>query len=302
MSQEKKVFSTGIPPSDVKIDEKLIYNLIEQQFPELSGLKAVFVDEGWDNAIYKLGEQYCLRLPRRHAAVELILNEQKYLPLLKTQLTIPAPYPIKTGSPSDLFPYPWSVLPWFEGECADINPLGKNHIKIFSSFLKNLHKPAPKNAPFNASRGVKLEDRAQYIQKRIDSLSKKTDILKREIVKVWETGLCANYSADNVWLHGDLHAKNVLVSEREVSAIIDWGDITSGDPATDLASVWTLFESRDDRDKLLESYGLDQDTYNRARSWAFSFGVVLLDTGRLFSKRHENMGLNTIMRLLEDLD
>ncbi|MER7151067.1 phosphotransferase [Streptomyces lydicus] len=42
-------------------------------------------------------------------------------------------------------------------------------------------------------------------------------------------------------LHGDLHPANILVDRGRIRAVIDFGDITSGDPATDLSVAWMLF-------------------------------------------------------------
>jgi aminoglycoside phosphotransferase (APT) family kinase protein len=42
------------------------------------------------------------------------------------------------------------------------------------------------------------------------------------------------------WIHGDLYSRNVLVKRGIVNGIIDWGDMTSGDPDTDLACLWSL--------------------------------------------------------------
>ena len=42
-----------------------------------------------------------------------------------------------------------------------------------------------------------------------------------------------------VWLHGDLHPANVVVSDGTLSGVIDFGELCAGDPATDLAAAST---------------------------------------------------------------
>ena len=43
-----------------------------------------------------------------------------------------------------------------------------------------------------------------------------------------------------VWIHGDLHPGNLLVRDGRLSGVLDFGDVTAGDPATDLSVGWML--------------------------------------------------------------
>jgi hypothetical protein len=70
-----------------------------------------------------------------------------------------------------------------------------------------------------------------------------------------------------------------LAARGQNTGVIDWGDISSGDRATDLASVWMLFSERRARERALIDYGADADTVLRAKGWAVLFSVMLLDTG-----------------------
>jgi aminoglycoside phosphotransferase (APT) family kinase protein len=51
-----------------------------------------FLASGWDNAMFLLGDDLLVRLPRRQPAAQIRLNEQPWLPVLapKIQLQIPA--------------------------------------------------------------------------------------------------------------------------------------------------------------------------------------------------------------------
>jgi aminoglycoside phosphotransferase (APT) family kinase protein len=76
-----------------------------------------------------------------------------------------------------------------------------------------------------------------------------------------------------IWIHGDLHPKNLLVSRGTLAAVIDFGDLTAGDPATDLSIAWMLSASS------REAFGqFDDDTWLRARGWALALGLVYLAT------------------------
>jgi len=83
---------------------------------------------------------------------------------------------------------------------------------------------------------------------------------------------------------------------------LDWGDICGGDPATDLAGVWSLFAAPDARWTALESYDTDAATVARAIGWAISFGALLLDSGRVDEPRHAVMGQAILARVDADLN
>ena len=78
-----------------------------------------------------------------------------------------------------------------------------------------------------------------------------------------------------VWLHGDLHSANILVDDGAIGAVIDFGDITSGDPAVDLAVAWMLFDT-DARAEFRAASSADGDTWRRGRAWALHFALVYL--------------------------
>jgi aminoglycoside phosphotransferase (APT) family kinase protein len=105
MESEGQSSSTGTPVSELEIDAALVYRLLKEQHPDLADLPIRLVDAGWDNAMFRLGEQWSVRLPRRKAAATLIEHEQTWLPLLAAQLPIPFPTPYRLGNPAQ--GYPW---------------------------------------------------------------------------------------------------------------------------------------------------------------------------------------------------
>ena len=105
-----------------------------------------------------------------------------------------------------------------------------------------------------------------------------------------------------VWVHGDLHAQNVLVRNGAIAGIIDWGDITAGDPATHLAGVWMLLEDVAARNEAMTRYAASADEIARAKGWAILFASVLLEHGLIDNPRHAAMALSTLRRLSEDCE
>jgi aminoglycoside phosphotransferase (APT) family kinase protein len=83
-----------------------------------------------------------------------------------------------------------------------------------------------------------------------------------------------------LWIHGDLHPGNLLIQDGRLSAVIDFGDMTSGDPAIDLSAGWGLFPSRlrsaFRRAARETSDAIDDHTWMRARGWALTMGIAYL--------------------------
>ena len=291
----------GTPPAEVELDESLVRALLSAQHPDLSELTLERIDSGWDNIMFRLGDELCLRFPRRQVAAALLDNEQRWLPEIAQGLPIPIPTPLRIGRPGHGYPWNWSVIPWLPGRTADLDTPQSDQAVEFAAFLRALHRPAPADAPENEFRGVPLRGRQQSVEERMQRVVAHFDRLETHIRPLWETALAAPIDGDDRWLHGDLHPRNVLVSKGRITGIIDWGDITSGDVATDLASIWMLFARREDREQAINEYGhVSAATLQRARGWAVFFGIVLFDTGLVDNPRHAEVGRRTLQRLAED--
>src|SRR5262245_23176577 len=104
------------PAADVIVDSSLVLALLHEQHPDLAHLAPVKVAEGWDNTVFRLGDELAIRLPRRAAAATLIEHEQRWLPQLSTRLPVPVPVPVRVGLPSVMFGWSWSIVRWLPGE------------------------------------------------------------------------------------------------------------------------------------------------------------------------------------------
>jgi aminoglycoside phosphotransferase (APT) family kinase protein len=292
----------GTPAAEFELDSAFVAGLLADQHPDLAHLPLRQIDAGWDNAMFRLGDHLAVRLPRRAAAAPLIAHEQTWLPQLAPRLTLPIPAPHRTGVPARGYPWRWSVLPWLEGAPADQQAPQASQARPFAAFLRSLHRPAPADAPTNTVRGVPLQQRAAMFETRLQRLAGRTSLITPQILSTWRLALQAPLDVPPTWLHGDLHPRNVLVEHGVISGVIDWGDITAGDCATDLASIWMLFADRQARDDALAAYAaLSEATLQRARGWAVLFGVMLLDSGLVDSPRHARIGERTLLRVAESL-
>jgi aminoglycoside phosphotransferase (APT) family kinase protein len=288
----------GAPAPEVHIDADLARALLRAQHPDLAHLAVVELDSGWDNAMFAVGDELALRLPRRQLGATLIANEQRWLPQLAPALPLRTPAPVRIGAPACGYPWSWSIVPWLAGDTADIALPRPDQADALAQFLRALHTPAPQDAPRNPYRGVPLAARAEATAERIERLERTTDAIAPLLKRRWRDALEAPLDAPSTWIHGDLHPRNVLVHEGRLSAIIDWGDVAQGDRATDLATVWMLLRDRHARERVIAGLPeVSSATWIRARGWAVFFGVVLLDTGLVNDPRHARLGRHVLEQI-----
>jgi aminoglycoside phosphotransferase (APT) family kinase protein len=277
-------------PAEVHIDVDLARALLRDQFPPLLGEALVLIDEGWDNVTFRAGPAHAIRIPRRRIAADLLSNEQRWLPSIAPRLSVAVPRLVFAGLPSALFPWPWSVVEWVPGETADQSPLPPSQAPRLAEALLALHRPAPAEAPSNPFRGVPLEARRDIVEERLARME-----LSR-LAGIWRVGVETAPAEHRVWLHGDLHPRNVVVRDGALAGIIDWGDVTAGDVATDLACAWMLFESEAGRHAFVQAYEPSRSSLIRAAAWAVNFATALLDSRE---PRHVRIGAAVARSLVE---
>jgi len=275
------------PEAEVTVDESLAEALLLAQCPEFATGPIERVGEGWDNVTFRVGPDLALRLPRREVAVELLRREQRWLPRFAGRLDVAIPVPVAIGAPSELFPWPWSVVPWIPGRPLGHAALPETAGVHLASLLRALHQPAPPEAPHNRLRGVPLAERRSAIERRLERLA------DPRLDALWARALLAEPDFTKRWFHGDLHPGNVIVRDDRVVGIIDWGDLGGGDVATDLACAWTLFDGVG-RDAFLDAYGPAPAEFERALGWAVHFGSALATSGDV---EHEAIGRVIVERL-----
>lgn len=275
----------------IVVDEPLVRRLLADQQPDLAAEVLVHVDSGWDNSTWRIGRDLAARIPRRQAAAALIQNEQQWLPTVAHDLGVPVPEHVRIGEPTSFYPWPWSVVRWLPGTTADVEFLNESEGRRLGETLSKLHRAAPSNAPPNPFRGIPLRLRTDFVEERLRGLSSAPVSIPRSTARIlrdaWTTGVEAPESHDSVWIHGDLHPRNALVTDGHLVGLIDWGDLTAGDPATDLAAAWTLLRSAEGRRLFWSAYPNTKALVDRARAWAVFFGLALYTSGE---PRHEPIG------------
>ena len=267
-------------------DAELVRRLVLEQHPDLAHLPLTQVDGGWDNTVFRLGDELAIRLPRRSATAALVANEQRWLPELASRLPLPVPTPVRVGRPGSGFPWAWSVVRWLPGTAAFAAPsFDRRAVAVaLGGFLRALHQPAPSGAPQSPWRSIPLDARTERLHAHLDQLH---DSVNRErILALWDRLVVTpRWSGPPMWIHGDLHPGNLLIHDSALAAVIDFGDIACGDPATDLSVMWMLLPP-EHREALFEAAGhnranpADEEMWRRARGWALAIGVAVLALGQ----------------------
>ena len=259
------------------IDVSLVRALLQQQHPDLAVLPLTDIGGGWDNRVFRLGTELAVRLPCRSESAGLVEHEQRWLPAIAPLLPVAIPVPVRIGRPGSGFPWRWSVVPWLPGTSALESPYQAADLaRTLGRFLHALHRPAPRDAPENPWRGIPLAARDEIFHEHLHQAPESVD--RAAAHRLWREALSIPpWPGPPLWIHGDLHPGNLVITRGSLSAVIDFGDLTAGDPATDLAVIWMLF-SPAERDIFVNAARslfneCATDTLARARAWALALGL-----------------------------
>ncbi|NYE20085.1 aminoglycoside phosphotransferase family protein [Microbacterium immunditiarum] len=279
------------PAAEVAIDEPLIRGLLAEQasdvIPDAQTRPLSLAEAGWDCEMWRLGDDLAVRMPRRAVAAKLVVHEHEVVPTLARLIApsvVGVPAPLVRGLPSGGYPWHWSVVPWFDGASAlsvrraERTPWAADLARA----LRLMHVEAPAEHPVNPFRGVPLADRDEAVEARLASLRARRAAPEDQLDaghELWRAAVAAPvHSGRPVWVHGDLHPGNLVADAGRLAAIIDFGDVTAGDPAYDLAVAWLAFDAAG-RERFIAMLAdrHDADAWTRARGWAVAVAAMLLD-------------------------
>ncbi|MGW2171634.1 aminoglycoside phosphotransferase family protein [Streptomyces sp. NPDC001705] len=275
-------------PTEAEITAELIRDLLKEQHPDLADRPLGLGARGWDNQLWRLGEDLAVRLPwATESADALLLKEHAWLPALAPHLPLPVPVPQRLGAPSERFPRPWIVTTWVPGTPADRVPVTRaaDAAGALAAFLTALHRPAPAGAPVGRGRAGALADRAEGFAGQLARATELGLLPDPDAVRaVWEDALDAPpWDGPPVWVHADLHPANILTADGTFCGVIDFGDLCAGDPASDLAAAWVLLpDGATDAFHAAYRPSPDSATLRRARGNAAANalgGLLIADAG-----------------------
>lgn len=272
----------------IEVTAGLVQDLLRDQHPDLADQPVRLGALGWDNQLWRLGENLAVRLPwATDSADELIRKEYTWVPTLAATLPLPVPVPQRFGEPSQRFPHPWIVTTWVPGTPADQAPVtdATEAAVTLATFLTDLHRPASEHAPRGRDRGGPLADYSSGFARLLTQATEFGLIPDPVAVRaVWERALRApTWDGPPLWLHADLHPANVLTAQGTICGVIDFGDLCAGDPACDLAAGWILLPDGH-FGRFIDNYrpSCSADTFHRTRGYAVLralAGILIGDAG-----------------------
>ncbi|WP_198170653.1 aminoglycoside phosphotransferase family protein [Deinococcus arboris] len=267
---------TRMHEAEVLVDAAQVARLLAAQCPQWAALALRRVlSAGTDNAIFRLGDDLLVRLPRIGWAAADVVKETTWLPRLAPSLPVPIPEPLFVGQPGEGFPFSWAVYRWLPGTEAALDTVRDGHefARDLAAFIQALRRvPTPTADLPQGSRGGPLLERDQGTREAIAACAPVFD--PAQLLAVWEEALAAPaWAGPPTWLHGDLKPGNLLAQAGRLSAVIDWGALTLGDPAVDLQPAWNLLDTST-RATFRAALAPDPATWARGRGWALSIGAV----------------------------
>ena len=280
---------------ELDVDEDLVRRLLAEQFPRWAPLPLVRIEpSGTDNAIFRLGADLSVRLARRDGPSSAGGKEHDWLPRLAPLLPLEIPRPVAQGRPAAGYPWYWDVHRWIPGESAPVEPV--QAARDLAGFVAALREVDPAGAP--PGRGVPLAQHDTAVRAWLEDLG---DAVPPRVTALWDEALAIPpWSGPPVWHHGDLDARNWLVRDGRICAVIDWACMGVGDPACDVMVAWKL-HSAAARWAFREALPVDDSTWARARGWALQQAIGAIAYYTLENNRSLVLeGRGWLVSVLED--
>jgi aminoglycoside phosphotransferase (APT) family kinase protein len=262
---------------EVDVDEDLVRDLLSAQLPHLADRPLARVEPwGTDNAIWRLGADLVVRLPRIHWATGQVEREARWLPHLAPHLPVAIPEPVAVGEPGGGYPYRWAVHRWVPGEGAAPERLDDpcRFARDVADVIRALAGVPIDGAPAARGRARPLREYDGETRWAIDGASHLIDA--EAATEVWEEALAAApHDGPPVWVHGDLEG-NCIVEDGRLCGLVDWGSACAGDPAVDVQVVWSPLFTEVARRELLDVLDVDDATLARSRGAAVNQACAAL--------------------------
>lgn len=294
---------SGMHADEVAIDDGTVRRLVAAQLPEWAGLPLRRLPPiGTDNQLFRLGDDLLVRMPRIPGPAETVLFEHAWLPRLAPYLPLPVPAPVALGQPGDGYPFPWTVVPWIEGENPTESSFDPEEWAVaLGSFVRACRDVPGLDGPVKTEgRGAPLAALDPWVQEWT-AKADPAEVSRDAVLAVWADALAAPaYDGEPCWFHGDLHEGNLLVRDGRLAAVIDWGAAGRGDPAIELNAMWGYLPASV-ADLYRATVGLDEAAYRRARGFALAPAISGWTYYRETAPEIARGALQTVRRLIASL-
>jgi aminoglycoside phosphotransferase (APT) family kinase protein len=277
---------------EIPIDAGLVRALVDRAAPHYAGLPVRRLDSsGSTNALFRLGEDLLVRLPRQPGGSAAIAKEARWLPALGPSLPAGVPEVVAVFEPGCGYPERWSVVRWIDGEHPEVvtpeTPPGPWRAGLAADLAGVVSALGLAEVPSEAVRDPALQWYRGEPLAAMDAVTRQNigrcralndfgydlDVAER----LWDEAMMLPGAKDRPaprWYHGDLTAENLLVRDGRLAAVLDFGGLSVGDPAVDLAVAWEVLDPPA-REVFRRKLGIDNATWLRGRAWALSLTFMI---------------------------
>ena len=277
---------------EIPIDAELVRRLVARAMPAYADAPVRrLASSGSTNALFRLGEELLVRLPRQPGGSQTISKEATWLPVLGPLLPVSVPDVVAVFDPDCDYPERWSVVRWIDGappEVVDpdtsVDPRREDLAMNLATFLDALRQAdvppgAVENLHLQSYRGEPLATMDQATRANIERCQDLADFdFDLDAAKqMWVEAMKLPGAADPAtprWYHGDLAAENLLVRDGALTAVLDFGGLSVGDPTVDLVVAWEVLDPPA-RELFRRQVGVDDATWLRGRAWALSITLMI---------------------------
>jgi aminoglycoside phosphotransferase (APT) family kinase protein len=273
---------------ELDVDEDLVRRLLGTLSTAYAALPLRrFASSGSDNALFRLGTDLLVRVPRQPGGTSTIEKEQRWVPYVAPALPVGVPEIVAVGEPGFGYPEKWSVVRFLEGTAPSIPAPGEpprhelaRDLAAVVQALRDL--PVTEEALADPGlrwyRGEPLAGMDAEMGRllagcrALEDLDLDVDAVERvwkEVMRV--PGI--DRAMGPLWHHADLVAENLLTRDGRLTAVLDLGGLAIGDPTVDLMVAWELLDP-EARATFREALGTDDATWMRGRGWALALAVM----------------------------
>jgi aminoglycoside phosphotransferase (APT) family kinase protein len=291
----------------VHIDADIIRGMIIDQFPEYHHEPIEQLGTtGTVNAIFRIGSGVAARFPLRAMepveCADMLRREAAAMTEFAQHCPFATPRPLGLGQPSSLYPMPWAVQSWIEGDVATPNGLAAS--TSFALDIANLIvslRAADTHGRHvdGQGRGGHLPDHDAWMAVCFRNSEGLLDVTR--LRRMWARLRDLPPSGPDVMSHRDLIPANLLVHDERLVGVLDAGSFGPADSALDLVAAWHLLD-RDRREIVRGHLGSGKVEWVRGAAWAFQQAMGLVWYYERTNPSMSALGRNTLSRLLDDLD
>lgn len=270
---------------EFEIDLPLVRALLARSAPKLAGRTLRTVSsQGSSNALFRLGDDLLVRLPRQPGGSDTIAKEARWLPRIADALPVAVPHVVAVGEPGLGYPERWSVVRWIEGRSPGVSqpagaPALASDLAATVRALRSMPVPAEalRDPELQAYRGAPLRSADTMFRGYLaECRGLPLDLDLGACERVWTSATAlpaAGAAVASQWLHGDLTAENLLLVDGHLAAVLDFGGLALGDPAVDLIVAWDVLDPAG-RAVFRAELDVDEDTWMIGRAWALALAIM----------------------------